>query len=158
MEAKWKVTLWKSPTHVGKLAGVTLILISGEGESKHSLFPVVSHLTFGLTKTRGHPRSTPWGLRLEQVCMVPSFSSMDSISRVKMYPVIMAWNVFEETLWKKYYIHKENSKTNSTLANGNLFAAEHNKGHSTQNGCALWAGVGSHNYGQRAITIRMECL
>lgn len=83
---------------------------------------------------------------------------MDSISRVKMYPVIVAWNVLEETLWKKYYIHKENSKTNSTLANRNLFASEHNKVHSTQNGCALQAGVGSHSYGQRATAIRMGSL
>lgn len=44
--------------------------------------------------------------------------------------------------WKKYYIHKENSKTNSTRALRNLLTSEHNKVHSTQNGCDLRAGAG----------------
>jgi hypothetical protein len=80
-------------------------------------------------------------------CSLP-FPPKSLSSRARMYPVIVAYNVFEETFWKKYCIHKVNSKTNNMLASRKLFAYEQNKVDLTQTGCTLLAGVRPHNYGQ----------
>lgn len=82
-------------------------------------------------------RSAQWGFWLGSACMAPSFSSKGSISRAKMPSLLLRLKMFSRDFWKKYYIHKENSKTNSTRALRNLLTSEHNKVHSTQNGCDL---------------------
>lgn len=117
---------------------------------------VPSGFSLGLAWQR--PRVTrgvsKWGFSSwEQACMAPSFPPRARFLEPRC-TLLLRLKCFRGDFWKKYYIHKENSKTNSTRALRNLLTSEHNKVHSTQNGCDLRAGVRSCSNVQGAVTVR----